>query len=149
MLDCLNIYNEPINQKLRCDECKNTFQQISTMKKIFFAPNTFIFLLDRGINFDSSNKILQIPFKIDEEIDLSKFIINQTSPNYYKLTGIVSIFLKEKKYVSFCLSPIEKSWYYYNNERAEYTNLGIILNSHQKEYIPCILMYSAVIKNNN
>ena len=148
---CLNIYNEPIYQRLRCDKCNDSFQLISTMKKIFSAPTTFIFLLDRGINFDNSNKVLQIPFLIDKEIDLSSFILNPKSPNYYKLTGIVSIFLKEQKYTSFCLSPIEKtSWYYYNDEKVEYTDINIILKQHQnKEYIPCILMYSAFNKNNN
>ena len=143
--ECLHIlFSQPIIQKLRCDSCNNSFQKITTCKKILNAPKTFIFLLERGINFDPSNQLLKIHFKIEEEIDLSDFIIIKKSSKYI-LTGIVSIFLEEKKYISYCISPITKEWYYYNDEKVEYTNLYLILKKHQNnENIPCILMYSAI-----
>ena len=142
--DCLDIFNKPICQKLKCYTCFNSFQQIYIKKKILNAPNTFIFLLDRGINFDLASLPLQIPFKIEEEINLENYILNKNSTKKYKLTGIVSILFKEKKYISYCISPITKEWFYYNDEKVEYINLDIILKHHEnKENIPCILMYSA------
>lgn len=147
--DCLNIYKTPKILKLRCDGCDNKFRDLNTMTQIFSGPDTFIFLIDRGINFDKANALMTIPFLIEEKIDLKGFILNEKSTKLnYELTGIVSILLneKEKKYVSYCVSPIDDCWYYYNDNIVEYTQLEIILKEHniKKNNVPCILFYRAI-----
>jgi hypothetical protein len=49
--------------------------------------------------------------------------------------------------VNFSESPVDKKWYYYNNEKkVEDINLEEVLQRHNKdgnEYIPTILIYKA------
>ena len=145
--DCLDIFQKETFQNLRCEICNNTFQKMLCLKRIFNTPNTFIFLLDRGVNFDNVNNLLYLPFKIEEEIDLdNNYIMNQKSSKRYKLTGIVSIFLKEKKYVSYCISPISKEWYFYNDEKVEDADINNIIQVHNiaQQFVPCVLAYKAI-----
>jgi hypothetical protein len=110
-----------------------------------------IFLLNREIDFSENNKLLKIKFNLEEKIDLKNFIEEEHSPKKYRLIGIISIYLKEKRYVNFCESPIDKKWYFYNNEKkVEDINLEQVLNAHNKdanEFIPTILVYKEIRSN--
>ena len=145
--DCLNLYELEKTQKLRCDGCDNKFRELRFINKIFYGPDTFIFLIDRGINFNKANILMEIPFKIEENLDLSKYIFYKESKKLkYELSGIVSYLLKEKKFVSYCISPIDDNWYFYNDEIVEYTDLNIILDKHNenKTNVPFILFYRTI-----
>ena len=149
--DCLNKYQETTYNNLRCEKCNNTFQKIASQIKIFNAANHFIFLLDRGINFDKANVVMYIKFTIEEKIDLNNFIMNPKSPKNFELTGIVSVFLEEKKYICFSKSPIDGDWICYNDEKVEFTSFKEILEGHNDKslYIPCILIYKSIKEEAN
>ena len=106
----------------------------------------FIFLIDRGNDFDNSNELINIYLHIYEKIDLYNFIDNQKSPKKFELIGIISIYLEQKKYVSFCKSPVDKKWYFYNDENINLIDINEVLKKHNesKGMIPCILLYKAV-----
>ena len=142
--DCLQYYLLQKNQNLFCKIC-NCYTQMSNYSKIYSSPNSFIFSLDRK-NLDQT--LLQIPFLVEEKIDLSKYVENQSSLKYYQLGGIVSYDLNNKKYISFCMSPVDKQWYLYNDNEVEQFQIGNILQSHNnsKQYIPCILFYNSIKK---
>ena len=128
-------------QNLKCKKC-NKYSQISNKSKIYSSPNMFIFSLNRGDL--KNNSLIQIPFYIEEKLDISSFLENKQAPNLYELTGIVSICFQQNKYiyVSFCKSPVDQQWYYYNDENINPANLNYIMNAHNNNnYIPCILAY--------
>ena len=143
--DCLEFYNFTKQKNAYCNFCNQSLNKLNTTK-IFSSPNIFIFLLDRGIDFDNK-KLIDIHFNINEKIDLKNYIENSEAPSKYGITGIVSINMKLKKYVSFCKSPVDKNWYLYNDEINEKADIKTILENHNnyKELIPCILIYEAII----
>jgi hypothetical protein len=139
--DCLFYGAMPKQGKSYCYNCKirtKNFKQ----SRIYSPPNVFIFLLDRGIDF--SQNYVHIPFLVEEKIDLSDFIIKQNTPKKYRLTGIVSFNLKEQKYVSYCQSPIDNNWYWYNDEKVNLVFCEDILNKKNDNDIPCILYYKPI-----
>jgi hypothetical protein len=144
--DCLNLYNEPTICKLRCENCNNRFQKIYTKRKIYSFAETIIFLIDRGTNFDPANNLMNILFKIEENIDLSSFIIDQNSIKKFELIGIVSIHQKLKKYVSFYKSFIDKDWYCCKDEQVDFITFPMIKKYHNENNscIPCILFYRII-----
>ena len=138
--DCLKIFESPKTFNSFCQNCKAQ-KKVLKFSKIYTSPNIFIFSLDRK-NLDTS--LLQIPFMINEEIDISNFV-EENCPKNYKLTGIMSYSPKNKSYVSFCISPVDNKWYFYYNENVELKNINEIIDLHnnQHQYIPCLLVYNS------
>ena len=142
--DCLEYYTLNRKNNLYCYSCKK-YTQITNSSKIYCSPNIFAFSLDRK-NLD--NNYLNIKFYVQEKIDLKNYIEIDKAPRYYQLIGIVSFSSQEKKYVSFCISPINKQWYYYNDEIINMFEKNYILQSNNNyKYIPCILLYEAINDN--
>ena len=139
--DCFSYGEMPKKCKSYCYNCKNR-TIISRQSRIYSSPNVFIFLLDRGINFNEN--YFNIPFIVEEKIDLSDFVIQPNTSMQYKLTGIVSFNLQEQKYVSYCQSPIDSNWYLYNNEKVNQVFCEDILNNKNDNEIPCILYYKTI-----
>ena len=139
--DCLSYGSMPKKFKSYCYNCKNRVI-ISRQSRIYSSPNVFIFLLDRGIEFNEN--YIHIPFKVEEKINLTNFIIKENSPVHYGLTGIVSFNRQEQKYVSYCQSPIDSNWYWYNDEKVNLVFCQDILNNKNDNEIPCILYYKTI-----
>ena len=142
--DCLN-YQFNKTQALYCYSCGEITSK-TIISKIINGPKVFIFLLERGDNFDKSNQNIAIPFTINEKIDLREYILEKESSYNYELTGIVSISPNNKKYISFCKSAIKDEWYSYDDKNVEYDsfNNNLKKNNDQMNYIPCILYYSKI-----
>jgi len=150
--DCLK-YQSEVSQKCKLLICQNCHRKnkFFVYSKIFSSPNIFLFLIDRGIVFNSKqNKLLKIPLIIEDQLDLQSFIEKKDSPSKYELIGIVSILIKDNKYVSMCKSPIDNNWYNYNDEEVEIIEHKkvIELSNNYNMYIPCILIYKATNQNN-
>jgi hypothetical protein len=61
----------------------------------------------------------------------------------YELTGIVAILLNEQKYISYCKSPIDQLWYFYNDTEVLCISLKEIFSlMNNQKVIPCILYYT-------
>ena len=141
LYDCLFYGAIPKPGNFYCYNCKSRTKSFK-QSRIYSPPNVFIFLLDRGINFNEN--YTHIPFIVEEKIDLSDFVIKQNTPKHYRLTGIVSFNLKEQKYVSYCQSPIDNNWYLYNDEKVNLVFCEDILNNKNDNDIPCILYYKPI-----
>ena len=75
-------------------------------------------------------------------VDSSRPSLEIASKNY-ELTGIVSIYIAEQKYISYCKSPIDQSWYRYNDVNVDLISLNDIFNDfNNKKTVPCILYYT-------
>jgi hypothetical protein len=141
--DCLNYWKSSNYPKLYCYNCGD-FTPRNKISIIETTPKVFIFLLQRGVNFDHYNKSININFTINEEIDLSNYIKEGLS-NLYELIGIVSILVSDKKYISYCKSPIDQLWYCYDDAKVNCISISdIINNSNSQKTIPCILYYSKI-----
>jgi hypothetical protein len=146
--DCLNFYEYGKPQKLFCNRC-HSYSQFINKKKVYCMPNMIIFSLNRG---ELTNDLINVPFMIEEQINLSQKI-EASSPdnNYnYKLAGIVSVFKDDKgifKYSTFCKSSLDQQWYYYfNDEKIIQYDFNKVLQLHNNsKYIPCILLYKQII----
>jgi len=106
------------------------------------APKAFIFLLNRGINFDKANSLITIPFKVEEIIKIDNYLFNRETKQY-ELTGIISICLKEDKYICFCKSFIDNKWYEYDDTNVKESNINNVINfnNDNNQFIPCLLYY--------
>ena len=139
--DCLQ-YQSIKKETKFCHNCK----MLNPMKKIsnlFSTSNLLLFILDRG----NSENLDYLPFDLEEKIDFSNVIENQNSPSKYELFGVISATLKidDYKYVCFCKSPIDKKWYYYDNEIIEETQIDLLINLNDgTQYIPLILLYKSL-----
>ena len=139
--DCLSYGSMLKQSKSYCYNCKS--RAINYKQSRIYSPsNVFIFLLDRGINFNQN--YFHIPFKVEEKINLSNFVIKKNIPIQYGLTGIVSFNLQEQKYASYCQSPIDSNWYLYNDEKVNLVSYEDILNNKNGNDIPCILYYKSI-----
>ena len=145
LYDCLEYYKSVKQQNLYCNHCKIQKESLSTTN-IFSSPNNFIFLLDRGIELEKENKSLKIPFILFDKIELDNFIENKQAPKKYQLIGITSISIQKKIYVSYCMSPVDKNWYYYNDQNSEKVDINNIINLHNNfnDLFPCIVIYKAI-----
>ena len=138
--DCLN-YQEKINQVNNF--CNNCNKPVPTMKssKIFSLSNLLMISLDKG----SGESF--IPYNIEGKINLVDFVEFNDSPTKYELIGVISTTLKmdDYIYVSFCKSPIDKKWYYYDNEIVEQTEYELLITMNDGcQYIPHILLYKSL-----
>ena len=137
--DCLKYYEKPKKTNIVCKKCGKN--KISNFPKILSSSHFLIFSLNRG---DFDKNLIDIPFTIEDKIDLTPF--TEGAIKSYELNGIVSI-TKDKEgkdiYVSFCRSPVDNQWYLYNDEKVQEIQLDQIINGHNnnKQYIPCILVY--------
>ena len=144
----INIYNCLITNSIArlkknyCYKCRK-YTTMFFLSKIYFSPNTFIFLLNRG---SMDQNLMKIRFLIEEKINLKNYIEIQNAPSLYQLNGIVSIDLKNNKYVSFCMSPVDQNWYLYDDEEIKLIDINQVLHFHNNSgnYIPCILKYQSI-----
>ena len=139
--DCLNFLSQNMVQNTFCSNCKEK-TNFNIFDRIYSSSKIFVFILDRE---DLNEKLMKIPFKLDESIDLSNFIEDNNSYKNYNLIGIVSISLREKKYIGFSKSPIDKQWYLYNDENVKKINIDFVKKSHEEFnfYVPYILFYES------
>ena len=140
--DCLNYFEKtPKYENLECINCKKN-TNITICSKINCLSKNLVFLLDRGI-FEPN--LIKIPFKIEKEINLEKYIEDSNRKNFV-LIGIVSISLDEEKYISYCGSELKNEWHLYNDEKVSTIDINEIINKHNEfnKLVPCILVY----KNN-
>jgi ubiquitin C-terminal hydrolase len=151
--DCLKYHAEEPqkNYLLFCHNCQRK-RRFYLYSKIYRSPNIFIFLIDRGIEFnEQKNESLKIPLIIEDQLDLEKFIEYKDIPTKYELIGIVSILIKDNKYVSMCKSPIDNNWYNYNDEEVQKIEHKKVIEqcNNYNMYSPCIVIYKAANGNNN
>ena len=103
------------------------------------TPYIIIFLLERNND--------QINIELSQKICLKKFANEFCYYTNYELNGIVSYDKNNNKYVCYSVSPIDKSWYSYNDEIVNNTDFNSIFQSHSQQnnnFIPNILLYKVI-----
>ena len=138
--DCFE-YNikKNIDSPFYCNNCQKSC--LNNQGKIFYAPQTLIISLEWGNHFES-----EINFKIEEYIDLKKYIENKDSINSYELRGVISYFKpkdSEGRYIAYCKysENINCQWYKCDGEKINKYNFDDIKNIK----CPTILFYSYIL----
>ena len=136
---CLQIQSNK-SQKSFCDYCQ-TYHTMNIFNKIYYSPSYFVFSLNR----EGNPNLLNIPFLLENYIDIDPFLEYKQSYKKYEIHAIVSFSRNENKYVCFGQSPVDKQWYLYNDEKVDNININNVLNFHNNNnaYVPCILLYKS------
>ena len=138
LTDCLSYQTQKF-QKLFCEKC-GSYQEFQIETKIFSSPIYFIFSLNRG---NLEQNLLKINFKLEEKIDIIQHLDKKGAYSKYELSGVVSVYLSENKYVCFGKSPVDKQWYIYNDDNVSNIDINGVINFNSGYgYVPCILLYS-------
>ena len=139
--DCLKFErNKKMNMFCRACQKKTDINVITTIYK---APKVFVFLLNDG-NFDDNYS--NFSFALEEIINLKKYINENDKNIKYELIGIVSIDVKNKKYVSFC-KLLDQQWYLFSDETYSQVQQNQIISDNDNDnnsYIPSILFYKSI-----
>ena len=144
LLDCMEFNKLNFLKNNFCEKCKS-YNKVTVSNKIYTSPNYFIFLLDKNENEN-------INFILEQRINLEKYVESKNNiPTSYELNGIVFFDKKKNKYNAFCVSPIDKNWYLYDDEKVKMINnpnfLNLINNNQRTIYRLCILLYNGIPKN--
>ena len=138
--DCMDFYTMKKIKNNFCQNCQK-YTQISTSMKISSSPKMFIFLIDLPYNS-------KINFIIEPILNMEKYIENQTSPKNYELNGIVFFDKKKNKYNTFCISPVDRKWYLFDDKDVQLYEYNKFMSSYsdnnEDNYKPCILLYRGI-----
>lgn len=147
IIDCLKY-------TLESNKIYNLFCQKCDMKKVFekksyiVSSHKYLILLLREINNQDDEMIQKlrknnIEIKIDEILDLSSLIIDQSQRNIYRINGVIFYDPEEKEYEAFSVNPINNKWYYYKKDDS--IKSCELKHFNNKEYLkkkyPVILFY--------
>ena len=136
------------NERFFCKICK-IYNMSNITTRIYTLPNYLVFSLNRESANQNIN-LLNVPFIVEEYIELSNYIEYSQSFSRYELQAIVSISMKDNKYVCFGKSPVDHIWYLYNDENCCNGDIQTVLNlnnNNNQGFIPCILLYKAISKS--
>ena len=138
-------YQTNYKKEIFCKMCNN-YENMKISSKIYKPPKILLILIDRGVNLTQNNKLLKIPFLVEDKINLNNFMENKSAQINYELNGIISISVCDNKYVASCKSYIDNQWYYYNDEKVQpiQFNNALKSNNNNSYYIPCILIYKSI-----
>ena len=145
--DCFDYIQKPEyigNKSFQCNNC-NQFVNGALVNKIVTAPKILIIYLLRENNLNRLN----IKFLIEENIDISNYVINindNKTPTYYELIGIVKYYIPINNvinhYFAFCKSFGNFKWYKYDDQIVNLSSFEDAKNIGA----PCILFYSYIQK---
>ena len=118
IIDCFNYLTRNQNENITCEcMCNSTysFYRIKSVQKILTI------ILDRGIDFNDG-----IKFKVDFDINLTKYFVNSSNQSSFELIGLCTYNKNQKKYNSYYKNYVDNLLYYFdgtNNKKiSEYDN---------------------------
>ena len=140
--DCLKEEFNKNNIKFLCEKC-SSYQSFNISYKFYEIGKKIIFILDR----DNSDNI---SFIVEEKFDFKNYLNKAKNNTPYELCGIISKENhRDKLFVAFIKSHINKKWYLYMDEKVEEKkDINEVLNNNNNgKYIPYTLMYSQIRDN--
>ena len=118
IIDCFDYLTRNQNENITCEcMCNSTysFYRIKSVQKILTI------ILDRGIDFNDG-----IKFKVDFDINLTKYFVNSSNQISFELIGLCTYNKNQKKYNSYYKNYVDNLLYYFDgtNDKkiSEYDN---------------------------
>ena len=147
LYDCLDdeINNNGKSFKFYCDNCHSYIMSNIIHYKFTKTNKKLIFLLQQEIKFYNDTYSAQLRFKLDEKINIKKYLDNLNNDCKYELIGIISANIGGCDCVCFLKSYYNQKWYLYLDEYTEEKGFDDILKLHYNgKYAPFTLMYSKI-----
>ena len=112
LIECFNYFHRKENIYDYCERCGNNNAQISSRKTIINFPLFLILIFNR-----TKENRYHIKINFPELLYCQGICLNQK--DIYQLYGVVKYYEYNSstgKYASYCRSPIDKCWYFYNDD---------------------------------
>ena len=126
-----------------CNKCK-TKNNFSKKFSIHFCQNVLIFLL-RGMEKKEIVEYMKndnIKIRIDKDLDLTDFIVVKDKEfSKYTFHGMILYDSKNKEYLAYSFSPINKKLYKYIKEEIILVEQNDFINLYDYKLYPVILFY--------
>ena len=144
ILDCIAYASE--KKKIYnsfCSKCnkKNIFERISSI----YLSRSILVLLIRGMEDKKMiEKIINenIKIKINQKLDLSKFIENKNASLFnYTLHGVIFYDSEKLEYLAYSISQINERWHKYTNGEIIPCELNNFIDVFDFKTFPVILFY--------
>ena len=138
--DCFD-YNErnEIYNSIYCENCRQNYQALQ--QSIFIkTPKNLIINLNRGKGLEYNVNIV-----FEEYLNLKKYIMDNNSPFYYELVGIICHYGPNDMgghFIAYCKNNNYKNcgWYKYNDSQVSRCTFNEIRTSG----LPYVLFYSYI-----
>ena len=115
MEDCFKDYEKKEllsgNNTIYCNKCGN-YSSATTYNKIYKAPNVLILIINRG-----KGNYFKCDLDFPHELDISRYIVNTTSPKNYNLIGVISHLGEssmEGHFIAYC-KHFDGNWSLFND----------------------------------
>ena len=118
--------------KIYCNHC-HKYSNAITKNELYKAPNILILILNRG-----RGNYFKCDLDFPKYLDISKYLINNDSPKYYDLIGVISHFGESNEsghFMAFC-KHFDLSWYIFNDAIVKQVSENDIYRG-----VPYILFY--------
>ena len=114
IMDCFEYYTKiDFSQDFYCNYCNQNYSS-NSQTKFVNAPHTLIVNLNRGKGLEYNVNIV-----FDEYLNLNKYIIDENSPYYYELIGVICHFGSNDMgghFIAFCKNYNNCEWYKFNDQ---------------------------------
>jgi len=138
IIDCFEYYSKiDFNQNFYCNYCNQNCSS-NSQAKFVNVPHTLIVNLNRGKGLEYNVNI-----EFDEYLNLNKYIIDENSPYYYELIGVICHFGSNDMgghFVAFCKNYNNCEWYKYNDQMVT----KCLFNEVRQSGLPYVLFYNYV-----
>ena len=138
IMDCFDYYTKiDFSQDFYCNYCNQNYSS-NNQTKFVNAPHTLIVNLNRGKGLEYNVNII-----FDEYLNLNKYIIDENSPYYYELIGVICHFGSNDMgghFVAFCKNYNNCEWYKYNDQIVTKCSFSEVKQSG----LPYVLFYNYV-----
>ena len=138
IMDCFDYYTKiDFSQDFYCNYCNQNYSS-NSQTKFVNAPHTLIVNLNRGKGLEYNVNII-----FDEYLNLNKYIIDENSPYYYELIGVICHFGSNDMgghFVAFCKNYNNCEWYKYNDQIVTKCSFSEVKQSG----LPYVLFYNFV-----
>ena len=145
ILECIKYVSERKTLfNIFCKKCHKK-ENFNIESSIYESKKILILILSDIENTKIIQKIKRenIKIKIDQILYLSGLIKSKNGNSFlnYYLFGIILYDTERNIYIAYCLSPIDKKWYKYFNEKINQVELNNFLNEYDFKLLPVILFY--------
>ena len=138
IIECFNYYQKyEIYTSFHCNSCGLDFYGYQ-QARLVRAPKTLIINLNRGKGLQFNVKII-----FEEYLYLAQYIMDNSSPFYYELTGIICHYGTNDMgghFIAFCKNSNNGEWYKYNDQSVTKSSF----NEVRQSGLPYVLFYSYI-----
>ena len=138
IIDCFEYYTKiDFSPDFYCNYCNQNYSS-NSQTKFVNVPHTLIINLNRGKGLEYNVNIV-----FDEYLNLNKYIIDENTPYYYELIGIICHFGSNDMgghFVAFCKNCNNCEWYKFNDQIVTKCPFSEVKQSG----LPYVLFYNYV-----